>query len=72
MTESIVLLDNSTYFSLKRLIVGGELDADSVYNTATFLECLLTGERILTAPTLAWEPGPEDELFAPTGHAIRC
>jgi hypothetical protein len=65
--ESTVLLDNSTYFSFKRLVGAGELDADSVYNAATFLECLLTADRVLLAPTLAWAPSSEDGLFEADG-----
>lgn len=64
MPTTTVLLDNSTYFSFKRLLEG-RLDADTLYNAATFLECLVTADTIVTSPTVAWTPDSSDKLFRP-------
>lgn len=66
-SEASILLDNSTYFSFKRVIESGHIDADSLYNTANFLECLLIADKVVTSPTLAWTPGQSDVLYSSDG-----
>ena len=41
----------------------GVLDAASVHNLATFLECLVLADEIRVAPTLSWQPDRTDQLF---------
>jgi hypothetical protein len=65
MVATSILLDNSTYFSFKRLLEERRVDADTLYNAATFLECLVTADEIVTSPTLAWTPDSSDQLFQP-------
>lgn len=61
--EVALLLDNSTYFSVRQSLAGGGLDAELVYNLASFAECLVFSDRLVTAPTLAWRPTAADPLF---------
>jgi hypothetical protein len=69
---STVFIDNSTYFSFKKLSSDAILDADSVYNAANFLECLVTADRIFLAPTVYWKAGAEDTLFTARGPCIQA
>lgn len=62
--EVALLLDNSTYFSVRQSLADGKLDAQVVYNLASFVECLVFSDRLVTAPTLAWRPtAATDPLF---------
>jgi hypothetical protein len=64
--ESSILIDNSTYFSTKVLLGNKDLDAETVYNLANFLESLVLTDRIRLAPTSNWSPDSTDTaLFGP-------
>ncbi len=63
ISGSSILLDNSTYFSFKNLIAGGVIDGDSLFNSASFAECLLLTDRIVTTPSVLWAPDDSDPLF---------
>jgi len=58
-----LLLDNSTYFSFKHLVLEEKLDANSIYNAANFLESIVLSDSITMAPTIAWHPDASDVLF---------
>ena len=63
-----VLIDNSTYYSLKVAVQENLLDANTVYNMANFVECLIVADKVLLAPTTLWYPDHSDgELFATDG-----
>jgi adenosylhomocysteine nucleosidase len=70
-SASSVLIDNSTYFSAKRLLYENLLDAYTLFNLANFLECVVVAENVMLAPTLAWEPGEEDSLFRNDGPCAK-
>ena len=70
-SASSVLIDNSTYFSAKRLLHENLLDAYTLFNLANFLECVVVAEKVMLAPTLAWDPGEEDSLFRNDGPCAK-
>lgn len=66
------LIDNSTYYSSKIAIEEGVLTAQTVYNLATFLECLVVADKVGFAPTTLWYPGIADGyLFEADGPCVR-
>jgi hypothetical protein len=69
MQPSSVLIDNSTYFSSRVAIAEGLIDqAETLYNLANFLECLVLNDTVRLAPTINWSPGADDAvLFGPGG-----
>lgn len=62
--SNAALIDNSTYFSYRGLMEGGELDVYSFYNYILFLEALITVDELRTAPSSSWQPSLSDTLFS--------